>query len=138
MNMALDQATKMALVKQAADVRKFAYAPYSKYPVGAAVLTSTGKTYTGVNIENIAYPTGICAERVAVFKAVSEGEKLFTAVAVVTPNAGTPCGACRQVLAEFSQDMIVLIGNPEGEFLRETTLAALLPEAFEPGQFQLS
>jgi cytidine deaminase len=136
--MALDQATKLLLVKQAAEVRKFAYAPYSKYSVGAALLTSTGKIYTGVNIENIAYPSGICAERVAVFKAVSEGEKLFSAVAVVTPNAGTPCGACRQVLAEFSQKMIVLIGNPEGEILRETTLAELLPEAFDPGQFQLN
>jgi cytidine deaminase len=136
--MALDQATKLALVKQAAEVRKFAYAPYSKYPVGAALLTSTGKIYTGVNIENIAYPSGICAERVAVFKAVSEGEMLFSAVAVVTPNAGTPCGACRQVLAEFSQKMIVLIGNPEGEILRETTLAELLPEAFDPGQFQIN
>ncbi len=136
--MALDQAMKITLCRQAAQVRKFAYAPYSKYPVGAALLTSTGKIYTGVNIENISYPNGICAERTAVFKAVSEGEKLFMAVAVVTPNAGTPCGACRQVLAEFSQDMVVLIGSPEGELLRETTLAELLPEAFDPGQFQLS
>ncbi|NMB54528.1 MAG: cytidine deaminase [Leptolinea sp.] len=136
--MALDQATKKELCKQAAAVRKFAYAPYSKFPVGAALLTSTGKIYTGVNVENISYPNGICAERTAVFKAVSEGEKSFPAIAVVTPNGGTPCGACRQVLAEFNWEMLILIGNPEGEILRETTLADLLPEAFEPGQYQLS
>lgn len=135
--MALDQATKLSLCRQAAEVRKFAYAPYSRYPVGAALLTTTGKIYTGVNVENISYPNGICAERTAVFKAVSEGEKLFTAVAVVTPNGGTPCGACRQVLAEFSQDMVVLIGSPEGDLIRETTLEALLPESFDPGKFQL-
>lgn len=135
--MALDQATKQSLCRQAADVRKFAYAPYSKYPVGAALLTSTGKIFTGVNVENISYPNGVCAERTAVFKAVSEGEKVFTAVAVVTPNGGTPCGACRQVLAEFSQDMVVLIGSPKGELIRETTLEALLPESFDPGKFQL-
>ncbi len=136
--MALDQATKLALCKQAAEVRKFAYAPYSKYPVGAALLTSTGKIYTGVNVENIDFTDGNCAERTAVFKAVSEGERSFTAIAVVTPNAGTPCGSCRQVLAEFSQDMVVIIGSTKGEFLRETTLAVLLPESFNPGQYQLS
>lgn len=136
--MALLLAQKKELCKQAAGARKFAYAPYSKYPVGAAVLTSTGKIFTGVNIENISYPNGICAERTAVFKAVSEGEKEFTAVAVVTPNGGTPCGACRQVLVEFNPGMVVLIGNPEGELLRETTLSALLPESFNPEQFQLS
>jgi len=73
-----------------------------------------------------------------VFTAVSEGERSFTAIAVVTPNAGTPCGSCRQVLAEFSQNMVVIIGSPEGKYLRETTLAALLPESFDPGQYQLS
>jgi cytidine deaminase len=132
--MALDHATKIALLQQANEVRQFAYAPYSKYPVGAALLTTSGKVYTGVNIENVAFPDGICAERVAVFKAVSEGEKSFTAVAVVTPNGGTPCGSCRQVLAEFNRDMVILLGNSKGEFLRETSLAALLPEAFTPGQ----
>jgi cytidine deaminase len=136
--MTLDLATKKELCKQAAGARKFAYAPYSKYPVGAAVLTSTGKIYTGVNVENISYPNGICAERTAVFKAISEGEKKITAVAVVTPNGGTPCGACRQVLAEFNPRMVVLIGNPQGDLLRETSLAALLPESFDPEQFQLS
>lgn len=132
--MVLDHATKISLLKQANEVRQFAYAPYSKYPVGAALLTSSGKIYTGVNIENAAFPDGICAERVAVFKAVSEGEKSFTAVAVVTPNGGTPCGSCRQVLSEFTRDLIVLLGNEDGEFLRETSLADLLPDAFTPDQ----
>jgi cytidine deaminase len=134
--MVLDQKTKLALLKQAAEVRVLAYAPYSHYPVGAALLSSSGKVFTGVNIENAAYPTGICAERVAVFKAVSEGEKSFTAVAVVTTNGGTPCGSCRQVLSEFSKDMLVIIGDGAGNFLRETTLSFLLPEAFGPGHLE--
>lgn len=135
--MSLDQVTKQELVKQAAAVRPLAYAPYSKYQVGAALLTSTGKIYTGVNVENIDFTDGNCAERTAVFKAVSEGERSFTAVAVVTSNGGTPCGSCRQVLAEFCQDMEVILGTPEGQILRETTLRALLPEAFHPGQYRL-
>jgi cytidine deaminase len=90
-----------------------------------------------VNVENIDYTDGICAERTAVFKAVSEGERSFTAVAVVTSNGGTPCGSCRQVLAEFSNDLVVIIGSPEGEVLREIPLSVLLPDAFVPDQFQL-
>ncbi|MEI8131364.1 MAG: cytidine deaminase [Leptolinea sp.] len=132
----LDQAIKLSLIKQAAEARLLAYAPYSHYPVGAAVLSASGKVYTGVNIENAAYPTGICAERVAIFKGVSEGEKIFTAVAVVTANGGTPCGSCRQVLSEFSKDMLVIIGDSAGNYLRETTLSALLPEAFGPGHLE--
>ena len=83
------------LIHTAMEARKWAYAPYSNYPVGAALLTTSGKIYDGVNVENAAYPTGMCAERVAVFKAVSEGERRFAAIAVVTSNGGTPCGACR-------------------------------------------
>jgi len=134
--MELDQATKLALLKQAAEARLLAYAPYSHYPVGAAVLSASGKVFTGVNIENAAYPTGICAERVAVFKGVSEGEKSFTAVAVVTTNGGTPCGSCRQVLSEFSNAMLVIIGDSVGNYIRESTLSALLPEAFGPGHLE--
>jgi cytidine deaminase len=134
--MVLDQTTKLALLKQAADARLLAYAPYSHYPVGAALLSESGKVFTGVNIENAAYPTGICAERVAVFKGVSEGERYFTAVAVVTANGGTPCGSCRQVLSEFSRDMLVVMGDDKGNFIHETTLMALLPEAFGPGHLE--
>ncbi len=135
--MALDEATKLMLCKQAAEVRKFAYAPYSKYQVGAALLTESGKVFTGVNVENIDFTDGNCAERTAVFKAVSEGERSFSAIAVVAPNGGTPCGSCRQVLAEFNYDMLVIIGSMEGSLLREIPLRDLLPDAFHPGDYQL-
>lgn len=120
------------LVREAAEVRRHAYVPYSKYPVGAALLTASGKIYSGVNIENAAYPTTICAERVAVFKAVSEGERHFEALAVVTDNGGSPCGSCRQVLAEFGLDTLVLIAGPDGKIFSENTLGELLPKAFTP------
>ena len=131
--MNLDDDTKNSLVRSAADARQHAYAPYSRYPVGAAVLTESGRTFTGVNVENAAYPTGMCAERTAVFKAVSEGERRFRAVAVVTRNGGSPCGACRQVLAEFGLDIVVLIGDEAGRILQETTVRELLPASFGPG-----
>ncbi len=120
------------LVDIAHNARQWAYAPYSNYPVGAALLTSSGKVYEGVNVENAAYPSGICAERVAVFKAVSEGERSFEAVAVVTKNGGPPCGACRQVLAEFGLDLVVLIADENGAVKAELTLRELLPSAFDP------
>ena len=123
---------KKRLVESALGARRWAYAPYSEYAVGAALMTSSGKVYDGVNIENAAYPTSMCAERVAVFKAVSEGEKKFPAIAVATSNGGTPCGACRQVLSEFGSETIVLIVNGEGNIIQETTIADLLPGAFGP------
>lgn len=128
----LTQKLRQKLVRAALEVRRWAYAPYSNYPVGAALLTSSGKIYEGVNVENAAYPTGICAERVAVFKAVSEGEREFAAIAVVTLNGGTPCGSCRQVLAEFGLETIVLIADASGTILQEMTVAELLPGAFQP------
>src|SRR5512133_2614586 len=89
---------RQQLIDAAVQARKWAYAPYSKYAVGAALLTESGKIYDGVNVENAAYPTTMCAERVAVFKAVSEGEREFTAIVVATENGGSSCGSCRQVL----------------------------------------
>ena len=121
-----------SLIELANEARRRAYAPYSNYPVGAALRTKSGKMFTGVNVENAAYPTGMCAERTAVFKAVSEGEREFEVIAVVTDNGGSPCGACRQVLAEFGQDTIVLIANGDGALLQETTVKDLLPGAFTP------
>jgi cytidine deaminase len=118
------------LIDLAKEARRRAYAPYSNHPVGAALRTKSGRVFTGCNIENAAYPTGTCAERVAVFKAVSEGEREFEVIAVVTPNGGSPCGACRQVLAEFGLDTTVLIANGKGELLQETTVGGLLPGAF--------
>lgn len=117
------------LIRRAIAVRERAYAPYSRYTVGAALLGQSGRTYTGCNVENAVYPLCMCAERVAVFKAVSEGEGEFVALAVATENGGSPCGACRQVLREFGQDIVVLIADAEGNY-REATVAELLPDSF--------
>jgi cytidine deaminase len=132
MTIDLNDEQRDELVRLAIEARKRAYAPYSHYPVGAALLTATGKIFTGVNIENAAYPTTVCAERVAVFKAVSEGEASFAAIAVVTLNGGSPCGSCRQVLAEFGLETRVLIADVEGQLVQEVTVAELLPGAFRP------
>jgi cytidine deaminase len=123
---------KTSLIETARSARQWAYAPYSGYAVGAALLTESGRIYDGVNIENAAFPDGICAERVAIFKAVSEGERKFVAIAVVTSNGGTPCGSCRQVMAEFGLDMVVLIADEQGNLRDENTVADILPGAFTP------
>jgi len=123
---------RRGLIDLANEARRRAYAPYSNYPVGAALRTKSGRIYTGCNVENAAYPTGMCAERIAIFKAVSEGEREFEVIAVVTPNGGSPCGGCRQVMAEFGLDTSVLICDGEGHLLQETTVAGLLPGAFTP------
>jgi cytidine deaminase len=127
---------RQSLIDLANEARRRAYAPYSKYPVGAALRTRSGRLYTGVNIENAAYPHTMCAERVAVFKAVSEGETEFEVIAVVTNNGGSPCGGCRQVLAEFGLDTLVLIADGGGRLQKSTTVADLLPEAFTPDHLQ--
>ncbi len=128
----LEDNLRRRLIEVAIDARRWAYAPYSNYPVGAALLTSSGRIYDGVNVENAAYPTTMCAERVAIFKAVSEGERQFTAIAVVSSNGGAPCGSCRQVLSEFGTDTIVLIANEQGQLLHQVSVAELLPSAFGP------
>ncbi len=130
--MTLTDQEKQTLIDLANTARQRAYAPYSNYAVGSALRTKTGRVFTGVNIENAAYPHTMCAERVAIFKAVSEGEKEFEAISVVTENGGSPCGGCRQVLAEFGLDTIVLIANGAGKLLKEMTVKELLPEAFTP------
>ncbi len=127
---------RKTLINQAVEIRKRAYVPYSNYPVGAAVRTKSGKVFTGVNIENAAYPQTMCAERVAIFKAVSEGESEFDVIAVVTNNGGSPCGGCRQVMAEFGLDTVVLIADGDGNLHKELTVADLLPEAFTPKHLQ--
>lgn len=130
--MSLTTSEKQSLIDLANTTRQRAYVPYSKYHVGAALRTKTGRIFTGVNVENAAYPQTMCAERVAVFKAVSEGEQEFEAISVVTDNGGSPCGGCRQVLAEFGLDTLVLIADGEGHLLKEMTVKELLPEAFTP------
>ncbi|PKO06500.1 MAG: cytidine deaminase [Chloroflexi bacterium HGW-Chloroflexi-3] len=130
--MQINEEQKETLIQAAMAVRHWAYVPYSHYPVGAAILTTSGKIYDGINVESAAYPTTMCAERVAIFKAVSEGERDFVAIAVVTDNAGSPCGGCRQVMAEFGLETIVLIADGEGNISQETTVSGLLPGAFTP------
>jgi cytidine deaminase len=128
--MTVNEQTRQQLIQTAIEARRWAYVPYSKYAVGAAVLTASGKVYDGVNIENAAYPSGICAERVAVFKAVSEGEHELEAIAVATSNGGYPCGACRQVMAEFGLDTLVIITDDKGNVTGEMNVLDLLPGAF--------
>ncbi len=130
--MTITKAEKQSLIDLANEARRRAYVPYSKYPVGAALRTKSGRMFTGVNVENAAYPQTMCAERVAVFKAVSEGETDFEVISVVTKNGGSPCGGCRQVLAEFGLNTIVLMANENGELVKEMTVKELLPEAFTP------
>jgi cytidine deaminase len=134
MSQRLSAAQQRRLVSAARKAQQNAYAPYSHFPVGAALLTKNGKIYTGCNVENAAYPSGICAERTAIFKAVSEGEREFVAIAVIGPTEQpiSPCGACRQVMAEFSDadsPLIVLSCSVDGQVLVET-LADLLPRSF--------
>jgi cytidine deaminase len=132
MTITLTDQERQHLIQLANEIRKNAYVPYSNYRVGAALRSKSGRIFTGVNVESAAYPTTMCAERTAVFKAVSEGEREFDAIAVVTDNGGSPCGSCRQVLAEFGLDIVVLIADGTGELHHEMTLSNLLPEAFTP------
>ena len=120
------------LIEKALETRHQAYAPYSNYNVGAALLTTSGKIYQGVNVENAAYPTSMCAERVAVFNAVTNGERQYIAIAVATTNGGTPCGACRQVLSEFGLDIIVIVVDEDGIIIQEAPVKYFLPGAFTP------
>ena len=119
------------LVSLAAEARKKAYAPYSNFAVGAALLAKSGRVYTGCNVENASYGLTVCAEQVAVFKAVSEGEQEFEAIAVVTENGVTPCGVCRQVLMEFGENIQVIVADTAGH-RRGFALTDLLPEGFMP------
>lgn len=123
---------RKALLRAAMEARKFSYAPFSNFHVGAALLCADGKIFSGCNIENSAYSPTLCAERCAVAKAISEGARDFIAIAVVGPEESqtTPCGVCRQVLYEFSdEDLIVLCGGTDEHYM-ETTLGALLPNGF--------
>lgn len=118
------------LVQLALEARTRAYVPYSDYRVGAALLTEEGDVILGCNVENAAYPATICAERVAMTAAVAQGKRRFTAIAVATRNAGSPCGTCRQVMMELGPDMTVYIADESGAY-RTTTVRALLPDGFD-------
>ena len=122
------------LIEEAKQAKKMAYVPYSNFQVGAALLTTDGKVYRGCNIENAAYSMTNCAERTALFKALSEGDKEFQAIAVIadTDRPVPPCGACRQVISELcDQDMKVYLTNLKGD-VQELTVKELLPGAFSP------
>lgn len=121
------------LESAAREAAKHAYAPYSKFPVGAAVQTADGSIFTGCNVENASFGLTNCAERTAVFKAIAAGHREITCVAIYTPTAHptAPCGACRQVLREFGQNMAV-ISSCDGTERTATTLAKLLPDSFGP------
>ena len=133
------QINEKYLIEQAIEARSFAYTPYSHFQVGAALLTKQGKVYKGCNIENAAYTPSNCAERTAIFKAVSEGEREFAAIAIVGSMGGEsntlptgPCGVCRQVMAEFcSLDMPVIIAKSPADYIT-MTLRELLPLSFGP------
>lgn len=126
----MDSAIDVAgLTASAQAARTRAYAPYSHYQVGAAVLSVEGQVFTGCNVENAVYPLGCCAERVAIFHAVSQGQRSFRAIAVATSNGGSPCGSCRQVMREFGPEMIVYIADEHG-VVRTTSVAELLPDSF--------
>jgi len=120
------------LIQQACAATKNAYIPYSNYPVGAALLAADGTVYTGCNVENASFPVTICAERVALVKAVSEGVRDFVAIAVVTANAGSPCGMCRQMLYEFAPNLRVIIADVGGRVTFDDSLSKLLPLGFSP------
>jgi cytidine deaminase len=120
------------LLNAAAHARLNAYAPYSKFQVGAALLTKSGEIFTGCNVENASYGLTICAERSTVFKAIAEGQRSFQALALSLAVHGSPCGACRQVLHEFAPNLLILIANDSGQLLSQTTLDTLLPDPFGP------
>ena len=121
-----------ALVAAALAARERSYSPYSKFAVGAALLTSAGEVFTGCNVENCSYGLTICAERTAACTAVAAGRREFAALALALSGGGTPCGACRQFLAEFSPNLPIYIVDADapGKFM-ETSLDVLLPGRFE-------
>lgn len=126
-------ADRQQLVSHAIAAREQAYAPYSQFLVGAALLAESGPIITGCNVENASFGLTICAERNALFAAVAQGHRRFQAIAIATVGGAMPCGACRQVLAEFSADLAVLVVDVDHpDLVTETTLAVLLP-----GRFQL-
>lgn len=128
--------TDRELIALAQQAREHAYARYSAFPVGAALLGRSGKVYTGANVENASYPLTICAEQTAVTKAVSEGEREFEAIAVVTATGATPCGACRQILREFGGSegqLRVIVADLDGNS-NTFTIGELLPYGFTPDQ----
>jgi len=128
----MDKVEIKKLIDLAIEARSKSYSPYSGFPIGAALLTIDGQIFTGSNVENASYGLTNCAERTAIFKAVSEGYRKYEAIAVVadTERPVPPCGSCRQVIQEFGNNIIVIMANLKGEYL-EYTVSDLLPGAFD-------
>ena len=130
----MTESQRKALIAAACGIRKHAHAPYSKFHVGAALLTASGKIFTGCNVENASYGLTICAERSAVCSAVAAGEREWVAMAVATPGGHSPCGACRQVLVEFAPELPILLVDSDrpdaGDSVHETNMRTLLPGRF--------
>lgn len=124
------------LVNEAVNAMEMAYAPYSKYHVGAAIRANDGQVYSGFNIENASYGLTICAERTALFKGITSNRKDFKEIAVVTQNGGMPCGACRQTLNEFSPNILVIVSNKDKTKISMKKLSELLPDSFGPKQLE--
>ena len=120
------------LIDLALKMRHNAYAPYSNYQVGAALRTKSGQIYTGANVENASYPLSICGERNAMFQAVASGDRDFEIVVIATKDGGAPCGACRQVMIEFSTEMEVITVDENGIIRLQAKAGDLLPGAFTP------
>ncbi|XP_026576697.1 cytidine deaminase [Pseudonaja textilis] len=134
----LELETVQRLLAACQKAKSFAYCPYSKYPVGAALLTSEGKIFTGCNVENASYPLGACAEQTAIQKAVSEGHTKFRAMAISCNSQETysfPCGGCRQVLREFGQEWEIYLTRMDGTYIQKT-LEELLPLSFGPAHLK--
>ncbi len=127
----IDEQLQEAIVKGALTVRSRAHAPYSRFQVGAALLCDTGEIFLGCNVENASYSLTVCAERVAAGTAVASGKTQWMAIAIASRGAVTPCGACRQFLAEFGNDLLVLSVDADSEEVRRFRLSELLPHAFE-------
>ena len=125
-----------ALIQHAIDASHKAYIPYSHYPVGAALLAIDGTVYKGCNVENASYPVTICAERTALVKAVSEGQRQFEIIAVATRNGGSPCGMCRQMLYEFAPNLRVVVADLDGHIHLDDRLSELLPDGFGPSKLE--
>ena len=128
----LTESQRSDLITAATAVRDNAYAKYSKFHVGAALLTDSGRLFTGCNVENASYGLTLCAERVAVSSAVAAGERQFVAMAIATAGGHAPCGACRQVIVEFAPELPILLVDADDQAnVRETDMRTLLPERFE-------
>ena len=128
----MTDSTLQTHIQQAIQARDYAYVPYSHYSVGAALVGVDGAVFTGCNVENASYPAGICAERTALVKAVSEGVRAFETLVIATDNGGSPCGVCRQMLYEFAPGLRVVTVDGDGAVVIDTTLDALLAHGFGP------